>query len=78
LVAVDGGALRCFVVVKRQYFYERDFIDLLFVAEEHRRHGLGRDLMSAAVATALSTEVFTSTDESNAPMHPELVYVLKR
>jgi GNAT superfamily N-acetyltransferase len=67
-VAIDDGTVRGFVVVKRQHFFDRDFVDLLFVADGHRRRGLGGELMKAAVATATSTDVFTSTNESNAPM----------
>jgi predicted N-acetyltransferase YhbS len=68
LVAVDGRAVRGFVVVKHRHFYGRDFIDLLMVAEDHQRHGLGGELMRTAVATAMTAQVFTSTNESNAPM----------
>lgn len=57
-----------FVVIKPRHFYDRDFIDLLMVAAEHRRRGFGRELMRTAVAAANSAAVFCSTNESNAPM----------
>lgn len=55
-------------MIKPRHFYGRDFIELLVVAADHRRQGLGRELMRTAVAAATSTAVFTSTNESNAPM----------
>lgn len=67
-VAIDGDAVCGFVVVKRRHFYDRDFIDLLMVAADHRRAGLGGELMRTAAATATTTDVFTSTNESNLPM----------
>lgn len=67
LAAVDGVACG-FVVVKLQHFFGRDFVDLLMVADTHRRHGAGRALMRAALDAASSADVFTSTNQSNAPM----------
>lgn len=67
-LAADDQAACGFVVIKPGHFYDRDFIDLLMVAPDHRRQGLGRELMRTAVAAATSATVFTSTNESNAPM----------
>ena len=67
-VATDGNVVRGFVVVKRRHFFDRDFIDLLVVAEESRRRGPGSLLLRTGVETATSVDVFTSTNESNEPM----------
>ena len=67
LIAGDQAALG-FVVVKPRHFFDRDFVDLLVVARDHRRRGLGRELMRTVVAAAGSGAVFTSTNESNVPM----------
>ncbi len=63
----DGRVLG-FAVVKRGHFYGRDFIDLLFVAPDARRQGIGRSLMEAIVLTATTPRVFTSTNKSNSLM----------
>jgi GNAT superfamily N-acetyltransferase len=68
LVAVEHGEVVGFVGVKPGHFYRRDFIDLLFVAARQRRQGVGRALMRAAVRSASTSRVFTSTNESNTPM----------
>jgi ribosomal protein S18 acetylase RimI-like enzyme len=57
-----------FVILKRQHFYGRDFIDLLIVASHARRQGIGRSLMTASVAASTTPRVFTSTNKSNSPM----------
>lgn len=67
-VAADDGAVRGFAVARPGHFYGRHFIDLLVVAEDHRRQGLGRMLIRAVVDAATSVDLFTSTNESNAPM----------
>lgn len=72
-VATDDDAAYGFVVLKRRHFFGRDFIDLLMVAERHRRRGLGSMLMNAAAEVATTPEVFTSTNESNVPMRALLV-----
>jgi GNAT superfamily N-acetyltransferase len=68
LVAVEGGQIVGFLAVKRGHFYQRDFIDLLFVASRWRRQGTGRALMRAALRNASTSRVFVSTNQSNTPM----------
>jgi GNAT superfamily N-acetyltransferase len=68
LVAVDRGQVVGFAGVRPGHFYQRDFIDLLFVAARQRRQGVGRALIRAAVQNASTARVFTSTNESNTPM----------
>ncbi len=68
LISADGETACGFVVTRPRHFYDLDFIDLLVVARDHRHQGHGRELMRTAVANAGSAAVFTSTNESNAPM----------
>ena len=68
LVAVERGEIVGFLAVKPGHFYQRDFIDLLFVAPRWRRQGIGRALMQAALRNASTSRVFVSTNESNTPM----------
>ena len=49
-------------------FYERDFVDLVFVSQDARRSGIATALMRAIEQTCESDRLFTSTNESNAPM----------
>ena len=68
LVAVEHGQIVGFLAIKLGHFYQRDFIDLLFVAPRWRRRGVGRALMRAALKNASTPRVFVSTNESNTPM----------
>jgi ribosomal protein S18 acetylase RimI-like enzyme len=68
IVCERDGHVVGFAVLKPGHFYGRDFIDLVFVASETRRQGVGRSLMRASVAAATTPRVFTSTNQSNAPM----------
>jgi GNAT superfamily N-acetyltransferase len=69
LVAVEHGEIVGFLAARPARFYQRDFIDLLFVAPAARRKGVGRALLRAALQNASTSRVFTSTNESHAPMH---------
>jgi GNAT superfamily N-acetyltransferase len=68
LVAIERGEIVGFLAIRPRHFYQRDFIDLLFVAPGSRRHGVGRALMRAALRNASTSRVFVSTNESNTPM----------
>jgi GNAT superfamily N-acetyltransferase len=68
LVAVEHGQIVGFLAVRPSHFYQRDFIDLLFVAPRSWRQGVGRALMRAALQNASTSRMFVSTNESNAPM----------
>ena len=68
LVAVEHGQVVGFLAVRPGHFYQRDFIDLLFVAPRSRRQGVGRDLMRTTLQNASTSRMFTSTNESNTPM----------
>jgi ribosomal protein S18 acetylase RimI-like enzyme len=48
--------------------FEYDFLELLFVRPDHRRNGIGGQLVAAAEASTGSRKLFTSTNQSNEPM----------
>ena len=56
-----------YAVVTR-HFFNFPFIDLLHVGEAQRRGGVGRALMDRCAAAHDADRIFTSTNESNAPM----------
>ena len=49
-------------------FFGFDFLELLIVRHDIRRQGLGAALVEAWAASASTAKVYTSTNESNAPM----------
>jgi GNAT superfamily N-acetyltransferase len=65
--ALQGGEGVGFAIVTR-HFYALPLVDLLFVAEPHRRGGVGRALMDHCEASHDTDRMFTSTNESNLPM----------
>jgi ribosomal protein S18 acetylase RimI-like enzyme len=67
-VHIADGAVTGFVIVKPAHFFGRDFIELLIVDPALRRSGIGRALLRHALATAGTSQVFTSTNTSNHPM----------
>jgi len=68
LIAVDeSDAIVGYVVVDHSFF-ERGFVQSLFVVEAARRSGVGSSLIATAVERARSTRVFTSTNLSNSTM----------
>src|SRR5271169_3698060 len=65
--AIQAGVCVGFAVVTR-HFYGFPFVDLLLVAEATRRGGVGSALMARCEADHAADRIFTSTNESNAPM----------
>ena len=65
--ALGDGQMLGFAVVTRN-FYNFPFVDLLVVAGDARRGGVGSALMAHCAATHETDRTFTSTNESNAPM----------
>jgi GNAT superfamily N-acetyltransferase len=68
LVHLDGGSVGGFAVVRPAHFFGRDFVELVMVDPARRRSGIGRGLLQAALVTAATEQVFTSTNSSNQPM----------
>lgn len=68
LVFLNQGSVAGFAVVRSAHFFGRDFVDLVMVDPALRRSGIGRGLLRAALVTAGTEQVFTSTNTSNQPM----------
>ena len=49
-------------------FFENGFVSLLIITDEHRRQGIGRSLVEYLYCKCKTEKLFTSTNESNAPM----------
>jgi len=49
-------------------FFEQGFISLLYVSPEVRRSGAGRMLLQYLVSVCETPKLFSSTNQSNAPM----------
>lgn len=64
----EGGQIVGLVVTAPKHFFGRDFVELIVVDDHHRRRGVGRALLRAAVDRAATTRVFSSTNESNGAM----------
>ncbi len=62
-----GGDAIGFAIVTR-HFFGFPFVDLLLVAEAARRGGVGAALMAKCEGDHNADRIFTSTNESNAPM----------
>jgi GNAT superfamily N-acetyltransferase len=65
--ALDTGEVVGFAIVTR-HFYGFPFVDLLVVADAARQRGTGSALMAHCAAAHEADRMFTSTNESNAPM----------
>ena len=65
--AVARGRTIGFAIVTR-HFFGFPFVDLLIVAEDARRAGIGEALLAKCEADHHADRIFTSTNESNAPM----------
>lgn len=67
-VVEQDGAVAGYAILTTNFF-GRDFVELLFVAPEARRKGIGDALLSAIErARSAADKLFTSTNESNAAM----------
>lgn len=68
LVCEDEGDVVGYAVVTSCSFFERDFIELLAVAPGSRHTGVASALLRQAVSRSATVDIFTSTNQSNAPM----------
>jgi GNAT superfamily N-acetyltransferase len=54
-------------------FFESGFISLVYVAEKHRRSGIGTALIKIAERVCRTSKLFTSTNASNTAMRNLLI-----
>jgi ribosomal protein S18 acetylase RimI-like enzyme len=66
-VAEQVGQVVGYAVLTKNFF-NRDFIELVHVVERARRCGVGSALLGAIEQAVRAGCIFTSTNESNAPM----------
>jgi ribosomal protein S18 acetylase RimI-like enzyme len=66
-IAIDGGEAVGYAMMTR-HFFDRAFIDLLIVAEKVRRRGIATAMLRHLAAESPTAMLWTSTNESNAPM----------
>ena len=71
-VAEGFGRVVGYAILSRGFFH-RDFIELVFVAEDARRTGAGGALLTAIERAVREDRIFTSANESNAPMRALLL-----
>lgn len=57
-----------YLVLSRRHLFGRDFVSLVMVKDSARRRGLASALFQAAEASATTSQLFTSTNQSNRPM----------
>jgi ribosomal protein S18 acetylase RimI-like enzyme len=68
LIFEREGRVLGYAVIRSQGFFGRDFVELLAVAPEYRRNGIGTNLLQSAVELSTTERVFTSTNRSNVQM----------
>lgn len=66
-VAEQGAQIVGYGVVTRNFF-GRNFLELLYVSESARRAGAGSAILDAIEESCTADRLFTSTNQSNAPM----------
>ena len=66
-VASDGELILGYAILEYS-FYRNGFIPLLYVRPESRRQGVGTGLFRALEGHCETPKIFTSTNQSNAPM----------
>lgn len=66
-VAERSGHPAGYGILSRNFF-ARDFVELLYVEDGQRRKGVGAAILGAIEAVCGADRLFTSTNESNAPM----------
>ena len=76
-ISVIGGS--CFVAVCDENvigygvlnyaFFSNAFIEMLYIAAEHRQNGAGSKLVKYMESICQTSKLFTSTNLSNLPMH---------
>ena len=64
----DQSDFNAYAVLLPRHFFGRDFLELLMVAPSVRRSGVATTFLSALLDLEGTSQVFTSTNRSNAPM----------
>ena len=65
LVGTEGGTVLGFVTYSANLFYNRPFISVLCVREEHRRRGIATALVQRVLDLYDGLDVWTSTEQWN-------------
>jgi ribosomal protein S18 acetylase RimI-like enzyme len=68
IILENGELVRGYAVLRTRAFFGRDFVELLAVAVDQRRRGVGTLLLHHAVEMSSTPRVFTSTNQSNVAM----------
>jgi len=73
-VAEGDGSVVGYILVSG-HFFSKPFVDLVVVSESHRRRGIGSALMNRCEEVHENDRMFTSTNQSNAPMRALLANI---
>ena len=68
IILEHRGSVRGYAVLRTRAFFGLDFVELLSVAVEERRKGIGSLLLRHTVEMSSTERVFTSTNQSNTAM----------
>jgi N-acetylglutamate synthase-like GNAT family acetyltransferase len=68
IIFEQEGRVLGYVALRPHSFFERDFVELLAVAVNERRQGIGSLLLQQCVDLSSTKRIFTSTNQSNLPM----------
>jgi len=71
VIAEVGGQPSGYAAIGR--FFRQPMIEILMVAEPHRRSGVGRALLRLLCAGCEAPRIWTSTNQSNLPMQSLLL-----
>ncbi|WP_297113197.1 GNAT family N-acetyltransferase [uncultured Devosia sp.] len=80
---VDAGHCACATIdgnlagyaVMHRHFFDRPMLEMVMVGAMHRRQGVGEALIRRAIETAPGPVLWTSTNQSNAPMQSMLARI---
>ena len=66
-IALHDGCVRGFAIINYGFF-DNGFVELLILAEEYRRRGIGMALLNHLFARCRTEKLFTSTNLANEPV----------
>ena len=67
VVVLDGQVVG--YAVLEYSFFAQGFMAMLYIHPEHRRKGIGSEIVRYVESICKTEKLFTSTNESNLPMH---------